>query len=109
MGDQVKADLAVMADVSRKFSADYEQLAGHVNSLRSEVHALVTTWRGTASHAFQNTFGDVERAWHNLNLVLDEIASNIHVTRVKYQTVDEDSAGSYTAVQATSITSSLRG
>jgi len=107
-GGKVQADLQVMRTVSTSFATTYEQLSSTINLLRNEVAEALGGWQGMASGAFSNVFGDVDAAWTNLNVVLDQIAGNIGTSGKSYGISDSQSAtGISQGVEVTAISLGL--
>ncbi|GLY27975.1 WXG100 family type VII secretion target [Kineosporia sp. NBRC 101731] len=104
---QLKADLDVLGGVSSKMVGDYESLQSAIQTLRGEADSHSASWSGEAKNAWVTAMEGVNTAWDKLNVVLDEIATNINTSSGEYGNTDTTGAAAQKQIPTSDITSAL--
>jgi WXG100 family type VII secretion target len=105
--NQVKADLQIMQGTAGKLATDYQQLMDPIGTLQREADTHAATWSGEAKNAWNNAMDNVNRAWNQLNSVLDEITTNIKSSQAQYQDTDTTNAQQLNKVPVTDVSTAL--
>lgn len=108
-GPSIQAEVDVMSGVSSQFQGHYDSLQSAISMLQGESAAHAASWNGETRKAYDVAMEGVNSAWNNLNNVLEKISGAISSSASNYSNTDSTGASQINTVDATGITSGLRG